>query len=177
MSNPKTDLYNSLTKYWQEVVDELVASLYKVNRVASGVTAQSIGDLNSKPITLSASGFKVQIAMPDYYQFIDEGISGAKYNRGISRFKYTDKMPPISAIRKFMLNRGINPIKKSNTRLGKKRNNEAIRNGLAFVIAKSIYEKGIEPTHFYSNVINDKKLLNFEAQLLTQYRKYIIDLV
>ena len=173
-----------LTQYWQLVVDELVKSLNegikrnsKDGTLASGNTAQSIADGNKKLVTITSNGFRIQIAMPDYYQYIDEGVSGAKNNTGISRFKYTSKMPPISAIRKFMLNRGIDPAKESNTTSGKRRDDEAIRNGLAYVIARSIFENGVKPTNFYSNVINDKKLLDFESKLLEQYRKYIINII
>ena len=166
-----------LNQYWQKIVDDLVKSLYDVDRVASGATAQSIGSLNTNPVMVTGGGFKIQISMPPYYQFIDEGVSGAKYNKGISRFKYTDKMPPISAIRKFMLNRGITEPRGSNTNSGSKRDAEAIRNGIAFAIARSIYEKGLKPTYFYSNVINDQELLDFESKLLDQYRRYIIDII
>ena len=177
MRKQQAELFNSLTQYWQKIVDELVQSLYDVGKVASGQTAQNIGAFNPKPVQLTAGGFRIQIAMPDYYQYIDEGVSGAKNNTGISRFKYTDKMPPISAIRKFMLNRGIDPSKQSNTKSGKRRDAEAIRNSIAFVIARSIYENGLDKTNFYSNVINDQELLEFEAKLIQQYRKYIIDIV
>jgi hypothetical protein len=166
-----------INQYWQKIVDELVQSLYDVGRVASGATAQSIGALNTKPVTITARGFKIQIAMPPYYQFIDEGVSGAKNNTGISRFKYTNKMPPISAIRKFMLNRGITEPRGKNTKSGKRRDAEQIRNSIAFAIAYSIWKNGLDKTDFYSSVINDKEILAFEAKLLEQYRKYVIDII
>lgn len=170
-------LFKSLDSYWQTVVDELVQSLKDANRYASGNTAQAIGDGNAQPVVTTVKGFKVTIAMPDYYEFMDEGVSGAKYNKGISRFAYKDKMPPISAIRKFMAKRGIDPAKKKNTKAGKKRSDEEIRDGVAFAIARSIYEKGIQPTHFYSNVINDKKILAMEQMLLSKYSNYILDII
>src|SRR5210317_1443597 len=100
MNELRDKLYDSLLDYWQKIVDDLVQSLYDVGRVASGATAQSIGDLNTNLINITAQGFRVTIAMPPYYEFIDEGVSGAKRNTGISRFKYKDKIPPISAIRR-----------------------------------------------------------------------------
>jgi hypothetical protein len=179
-------LFDSLLDYWQLVVDELEKNLYIANKVASGKTVQSIGELNQQPVTITAGGFKVQISMPPYYQFIDEGVSGAKYNKGISRFKYTNKMPPISAIRKFMLNRGISKFSDikskrnysgTNTKSGKRRDAEDIRKSIAFVIARSIFNYGLDKTDFYTKAINDKKLLDFESKLLDQYRKYIIDII
>ena len=80
MTEQQSKLYNSLTDYWQTIVDDLVQSLIDVGRYASGNTAQSIGAMNTKPITLTSTGFKVQISMPDYYQYIDEGVSVAKNN-------------------------------------------------------------------------------------------------
>ena len=177
MSELQDRLLANLDSYWQKIVDDLVKSLYDVGRVASGVTAQNIGALNSDPIKLTASGFSVIIAMPDYYQFLDEGVSGAQFNKGISRFKYTNKMPPIKAIRKFMLNRGINSPKRSNTKSGKRRDAESIRNGIAFAIARSIWSKGLKKTNFYSNVINDKQLEVFERKLLEQYGEFILEII
>lgn len=177
-------LFDSLLDYWQKVVDELEKNLYIANKVASGKTVQSIGELNQQPVTITASGFKVQISMPPYYQFIDEGVSGAKYNTGISRFKYTNKMPPISAIRKFMLNRGISKFSDikpkrnysgTNTKSGKRRDAEDIRKSIAFVIARSIYNYGLDKTDFYSKAINDQTILDLEAELLAEFRKYVLN--
>ena len=173
----QNSLYTNLDKYWQKVVDDLVQSLKDVGRYASGNTAQAIGDGNTQPVTITASGFKITIAMPNYYEYLDEGVSGAKNNTGISRFKYTNKMPPIKAIRKFMLNRGINAPRTSNTKSGKRQDAEKIRNGIAFAIARSIFNNGTKRTDFYSNVINDKKLIAFEQMLLAQYSNYVIELI
>lgn len=175
-------LIGMLNQYWQKIVDDLVKSLYDVGRVASGATAQSIADGNTNPITITSNGFRIQIAMPTYYQFIDEGVSGAEKNTGISRFKYKSPFswknaPPISAIRKFMLNRAITEPRGSNTNSGRRRDAEAIRNSIAFAISYSIWSKGLAKTNFYSNVINEKELLDFESKLLEQYRKYIIDII
>lgn len=176
MRSLRDKLYDSLLDYWQKIVDDLVQSLYDVGRVASGATAQSIGDLNTNLINITAQGFRVTISMPPYYEFIDEGVSGAKRNTGISRFRYKDKIPPISAIRKFMLNRGINPTPK-NTKSGKKRDAEDIRNSIAYAIAYKIWSDGLQPTNFYSRVINDPQLQEFETRLLEQFSNFVIDIV
>ena len=170
-------LHANLDKYWQTVVDDLVQSLKDVGRYASGNTAQAIGDGNAQPVVVTASGFKITIVMPNYYEFLDEGVSGAKNNTNISRFKYTNKMPPIKAIRRFMLNRGINAPRTSNTKSGKRQDAEKIRNGIAFAIARSIFNNGTKRTDFYTNVINDKKLLAFEQMLLTQYSNYVLEVI
>ena len=76
-----------------------------------------------------------------------------------------------------MRNRAIDPEKTSNTKSGKRRDDEDIRNSIAFVIARSIYENGLKKTNFYTNVINDQKILDFEKRLLDQYAAYIIGII
>ena len=177
MTREQQILFNSLLGYWQSTINKFRLELEKAYPMSSGGTAAAIGEENANPITITANGFKVEISMPSYYEYLDEGVSGAKYNKGISRFKYTDKMPPIKAIRKFMLNRGINAPKKSNTKSGKRRDAEAIRNGIAFAIAKSIFNKGLKPSRFYTNVINDQQQIDFEKRLLEQFDGYVLSVV
>jgi hypothetical protein len=176
MSNKQNKLYRGLTIYWQKTVDELVKSLYEVGRVASGKTAQNIGAFNKTPVQITSNGYKITISMPEYYDFMDKGVNGLKSSYA-TKYAYKNKMPPIKAIRKFMLNRGIDKPRGSNTKAGKSRDTEAILNGIAFAIARSIYEKGIKPTHFYTKVINDKKLQDFERRLIDFYRANIIDII
>ena len=176
MTPQEDKLFDSLLVYWQLVVDELVKNLYIANKVRSGETVQNIGKFNENPISMTSSGFRVQINMPSHYQFLDEGVSGAKYNKGISRFKYTTKMPPVSKIRAWM---DLVPTRwvPKNTTSGKKRDQESIMRGIAFAIARNIFNKGLERTDFYSKAINDQKILDFEKQLMEQYGSYVLSVV
>lgn len=177
------ELYNQLDIYWQKVVDDLIQSLKDVDRYKSGNTAQSIGEFNTKMVTVNSSGFQIILAMPDYYEYMDEGVSGAKNNTNRSRFKYTNKMPPIRAIRQFMINNRIVPknyseLKKgTGTKSQKRQNIEDALNGLAFAIARKIYENGIKTTNFYSNVVNDKLISDFEQKLLGFYTNQIVEII
>tara|TARA_R110001632_G_scaffold218014_1_gene346952 strand:- start:1211 stop:1810 length:600 start_codon:yes stop_codon:yes gene_type:complete len=197
MTKEQEQLFDYLLEYWNTVVSSFRTELERAYPMSSGGTADAIGAGNQNPITITANGFMVEISMPSYYQFLDEGVSGAKYNKGISRFKYTDKMPPLSAMLTFMDNRGITKLKPSkkkpkgakkssrlkrnnrpkNTRSGQKRDADSIRNAIAFAIAKSIFNKGLKPSHFYSNVINDNKILDFESKLLSEFDQYILSVV
>ena len=187
MTKEQELLFKYLLVYWQKLIDGFRLELERAYPLSSGLTAATIDEGNATPITITSNGYKVTIVMPSYYEYLDEGVSGAKYNTGRSRFKYTNKMPPISVIRKFMLNRGINSwdeIKSKNpgrtyknTRSGKKQSAEEIRNSIAFVIAKSIYNKGTEGSNFYTNVINDKSILAFEEKLKARFANYVIDVV
>ena len=53
-------LISELDDYWMVLVAELKASLIKENRYASGNTAQSIGELNTKPIVVTAKGINAK---------------------------------------------------------------------------------------------------------------------
>jgi hypothetical protein len=206
MNALESKLFDSLLKYWQTIINGMVNELEDAYPLSSGATASKIGTLNENPIAITSQGFKVTISMPDYYQFLDEGVKGAKstYSKSSgSPFAYTDKMPPVDAILKFMDNRGISDWSdiKSKTKLRKKvkaakksgrlkRNNQrkntraarsagldSLRRSIAFVIARSIFNKGLEATNFYSNVINDPQLIKFEARLLDEFSDYVIDVV
>ena len=188
---------NILANYWQKIVSDLVSQLEKAYPFSEGSTARAIGQDNANLIQITSQGYLITITMPDYYQFLDEGVSGAIKNKNISRFKYKDGgkgrggkgqrgVPNLGAIRRFMLNRGINTFedikpkrgfKGRNTKSGKKRDAEEIRQNVAYVIAYSIWKNGQEPTNFYSSVINDNEIIEFEKKILVQYRKYILSMV
>lgn len=175
------DLYDTLDDFWQQVVNDLIQSLKDVDRYASGNTAQSIGKFNTRPVEIVSNGFKITLGMFDYYEFMDEGVSGAKNNKGISRFAYKDKMPPIDAIRSFMINRGIVSANFQDLKRGNKaqrqQNIEQALNGVAFAISRKIYENGLKPTHFYSNVVNDALIDKFAQQILTKYSDLVFEII
>tara|TARA_R100000951_G_scaffold112876_1_gene113920 strand:+ start:1611 stop:2237 length:627 start_codon:yes stop_codon:yes gene_type:complete len=205
MTEAEIEMYNSLADYWNGVVQELKQSLKDAGRNASGNTAAQFGvPPNSSElqlVTFSSKGYSIKLYMPSYYVFLDKGVDGVKKGYG-SPYKYKDKMPPIKAIRRFMLNRGIatprakkkvpydkekakayrlkrklNKGRVKNTRSGKKKDINSMLNGIAFLIARSIYNKGLKPTNFYSNVINSQKFADFEEKLKDKYADYIIDVV
>lgn len=177
------ELYNQLSVFWQKVIDDLVKSLQDVNRFASGNTAQAIGSFNGTPVKfVSADLFEVTLFMPDYYKYIDEGVSGAVNNRSVSQYKYTTKRPPISAIRKFMINRSIvgsdyKDLKRQRKSSARSQSVDKSLNRIAYAIAYKIWRDGLKPTRFYSNVVNDDLLSKFENELLEGYGKLIFDII
>lgn len=199
MNAIESRLFNSLLKYWQTIINGMRDELEIAYPMSSGATASQIGTLNDKPITITSQGFQVTISMPDYYEFLDEGVKGAKstYSKSSgSPFAYTDKMPPIDAMLKFMKNRGISKLRprakvksakksgrlkrdsqRKNTRAARSADLESRLRSIAFAIAKSIFNKGLEATNFYSNVINDPQLRKFEARLLDEFSDYVVDIV
>ena len=85
----------------------------------------------------------VEFEMEDYGIYQDKGVSGTKkkYN---TPFSYTTKMPPIKPLAQWAKNRNIRLRDKE----GKfKKGNY---NTIGYLIARSIYKKGIKPTLFFT---------------------------
>jgi len=176
-----------LQPFWADTIKQLTDNLLRNdrlgrNRFASGVTSQSIGLWNEEPITILAKdNYRVQIFMPSYYAYIDEGVQGAanfadNRRQTTGRFAFRNLMPPWrginSPIRKFMLNRGIIP---DNFR--KAKDKEKALDSLAFVIARGIYRRGIERTDFYSDVVNDALIARLEQGLLNAAAEQIFEII
>lgn len=168
-----------LDTFFQSAIDKIVANLFEMhdtkgrNRYASGVTGQEVGQFNKDMVNEYVTKWVVQIYMPSYYEFIDEGVKGwqnEKKNTGKFGFKKNGKPIPKQAIMEFMRNRGIvfsgfKEKKKSMTKVSIKKKLES----LAYIIGRSIKKKGIEGVPFYSSVMSDDFFKSFETEFLNFY--------
>lgn len=94
--------------------------------------------------------------MNDYGKFVDEGVKGSKSNyiensKSPYQFSGRKKSVPVKPIEEWCRKKGISEK-------------------LAFIIAKSIYEKGIKASHFFT-----KPLEKREKGVMRQYHKAIAD--
>jgi hypothetical protein len=87
------------------------------------------------------NSLRLYFDMADYGFYQDKGVSGTKVKYS-TPFKYTNKMPPPKAFDKWIIKKGIAPRNKE----GKFQT----RKGLQFAIARSIFEKGIKPSLFFT---------------------------
>lgn len=154
----------------QEVLDRFikhVVSQAKKNLTTSGKNA-------SKKLYNSISGeakafpnsIGIYFDMEDYGFFQDKGVSGIKkkYN---TPFSYKTKMPPPSAFDKWTIRRGIAP---RNTK-----GQFQTRKGLNFAIARSIFEKGIKPSLFFTKPF-EAAYKNLPDELIDKYGLDVIEL-
>ncbi len=205
MTEAEVEIFNALSDYWNGVVQELKKSLKDAGKNASGNTAAQFGvppnGQELRLVTTTTNGYSIKLWMPYYYDFLDKGVNGVKKNQG-SPYGYKDKMPPIAPIRTWMQNRGIvtprpkkkvpyDPIKAKayrlkrklnkgrpkNTRSGKKSDYDSMLNGIAFAIARGIYNNGTKPSNFYTNVINSQRFADFEAKIQQQWADYVIEVI
>ena len=80
--------------------------------------------------------------MEEYGFYQDRGVQGKKSGKSLDGYKYTNKMPPPKAFDKWGVRKGIAPRDKQGKFIKRK--------SLNFLIARSIFEKGIKPTLFFT---------------------------
>lgn len=138
-----------LNKFRFFIIKESKAQLQKKQKSASGKLSRSI----NSDLKVNNNSFSLQFLMEEYGIYQDKGVSGVKkkYN---TPFAYTTKQPPANKLDKWTIKRGIAP-----------RNNKGqfiSRKGLNFIIARSIFEKGIKPSLFFTKPFEKafKKLPN-----------------
>ena len=127
----------ALQKYGKYVVQQARSNLTKKKQNASKELYNSLS-------------FKVQknsvlFDMLEYGAFQDEGVKGKKstYSESsASPFKYKNKMPPSSVFDKWGIRRGIAPRDKQGRFISRK--------SLNYLLARSIYNKGIRATMFFT---------------------------
>ena len=177
-----------LETFFQTAIDKIVDNLSTMkdskghNRFSSGVTAQEVGQPDNQQIKEYASKWVVQIYMPYYYEFIDEGVSGwanEKKNTGRFKFKKNGRPIPREVILSFMRNRGIvyDGFQSDKKKKGVK-SKQTIKdklNQLAYIIGRSIKRKGTEGVPFYSSVMTDDFFKSFETNFLDVYGDKVLN--
>ena len=128
------DILNKFAKY---VIQQSRTNLSKNKKNSSKSLYNSL-DFKYKAVN---GGTGIQFLMDEYGIYQDKGVSGKKkkYN---TPFSYKDKMPPSSAFDKWSVRKGIAPRDKSGKFIPRK--------SINFLIAKSIFNKGIKPSLFFT---------------------------
>ena len=130
-------LRGELNKFAKYVIQQSRSNLTKGKKNTSKELYNSLGFKVSQNAQQTSLAFE----MADYGKYQDKGVSGTKkkYN---TPYKYTSKMPPVKAFDKWVVRKGIAP-RGSGGQFAK-------REGLKFVIAKTIFKKGIRPSLFFT---------------------------
>ena len=107
---------------------------------------------------------RVTFESEDYGQFIDKGVRGSKSTYRESRrspFRYKSKQPPSKTITKWAKNRGLKGRDKKTGRF-------ITNKSLSFLIARSIKEKGIRATMFFTKPF-EAGLVKYEDLIVNGY--------
>ena len=147
-------LLEALKEFEQKVVQAAKDNLTKQN--TSGELSKSIkGDVKQMP-----NSIRVFFEMNEYGFYQDRGVKGTKGGKSLDNFAYTNKMPPPKAFDKWTVRKGIAPRDVK----GKFQS----RKGLNFAIARSIFEKGIKPTMFFTKPF-EKAYNQLPQELIDKY--------
>jgi hypothetical protein len=99
-------------------------------------------------VTSSTKGVQIEFIFggaEDYWQFVDKGVQGAgsdnRRGRG-SPFKFKDKMPPRKAIDRWVVTKPLKAARKNGKFTSRK--------SLVFAIQKTIFERGLATTKFFT---------------------------
>ena len=98
----------------------------------------------SSVVKESKNSIQISFEMEDYGFFQDRGVQGTKSGKSLDGYKYTNKMPPPKAFDKWIVKKGFKDT------IRDKKGRFVKRKGLAFIIARIIFEKGIKPTLFFT---------------------------
>jgi hypothetical protein len=137
-----SEFKKALEKYAEFVINKSRQNLQKGGKYG---THNKSGVL-SKSLEYKIKGDKVSFLSEDYGEYLDKGVKGAKSTypeSSASPFKYTTKRPPAEVFEKW--------IKKSNIQGRDKKTGRFItRQSLSYIIANSIYSKGIRASMFFT---------------------------
>ena len=132
-----SEFKKALEKYAKYVIQQSRSNLTRKKNNASKQLYNSL--------EYRIQGDKVSFLSEKYGEFIDKGVKGSKSTypeSSASPFKYTNKQPPSSVFDKWSIRKGIAPRDKQGRFVS--------RQSLNFLIARSIKNKGIRATLFFT---------------------------
>ena len=161
-----TNTIQALQKLGSNVVTEGKSILKKKKKTTSGNTLYYEFDYM---VTASKDSVTLEFEFgnaDDYWMFVDEGVRGAGGFKGSGRargqgspFKYSAKMPPRRFIDKWIVSK---PLKAGRDEKGR----FVSRKSLAFLIQRSIFQRGLERTQFFSKPFTEQ--LNKQTENITK---------
>ena len=148
----------ALNEFGKYVVQQSRSNLTKGKKNSSKRLYDSIG------YTIVNENGKLSIELEDYGEFQDKGVSGKKrkYN---TPYSYKDKMPPPSALDKWIVRKGLKGTRDEQGRF-------ISRKSLQFMIARSIYNNGIKPSLFFTKPF-EKAFERLPKELID---KFVLDI-
>ena len=136
------EVQKALNNFGKFVVQQARTRLTKGRK---NVSKKLYNSLDYK-INATEDSISVIFEMEDYGKFQDQGVSGTKqkYN---TPFSYKSKMPPSKAFSQFVVRKNIKGSRDEKGRFVK-------RKTLHYLIARSIFTRGIKPSMFFTKPFN-----------------------
>lgn len=154
----KENLTQTLNSFARYVIQQSRSNLTKQKKNVKGKLYESL----DYELYVMPNSFSLGFLMEEYGVFQDKGVSGTKkkYN---TKFKFTNKQPPIKDILEWVNARRLRLRDKETGRFKK-----GGQRSLAFVIARSIKEKGIKPSLFFTKPF-ERAFANLPDDIVEQF--------
>ena len=172
LKNVKDEL-NRFSKY---VISQSRANLTKGKKNGSKELYNSL-DYN---LNVSPNSFGLSFLMEDYGVFQDQGVKGTKSNyveNKKSPFSYKSKggknglkgMPPPAKMDKWIVRNNLKGIRGKDGKF-------ISRKSLQFMIARSVFEKGVKASFFFTKPF-EKAFKNLDKDIIEAYRLDVEELL
>jgi len=174
------NLEKELNKAGKKLVRDVKRNIKTKKKYASGQLYKSVHyDLYQK-----GENFVLQFYMLDYGYYQDEGVKGAnpskvpngKQKAPFSQFKFGSKTGRkgglTKALDKWIIRKGIAPRDKRGRFMSRKQ--------VKFLISRSIFYTGLEPSNFFSDVWDkmvDRITPQLEKAVLLDYEKIVMQIL
>lgn len=169
-----------LNNFGNAIVAALHKSIESKGKNATGHLADSI----HFDIIEQNQKFTFELFIADYYKWVDEGRKPGKFPwdkskglgdegnvifqwlkvKGITSYSIAEKTRNIKPNKFRTLTKGTNGSLKPDANL----------RSIAFLIGRSIAKKGIKPTHFYSEVVNDDAISQLHDALRDALKREVL---
>ena len=132
----------ALNHFGKFVVQQARTRLTKGRKNVSKKLYNSLG----YKINATQDSISVIFEMEDYGKFQDQGVSGIK-KKYDTPFSFKSKMPPSKAFSQFIVRKNIKGSRDEKGRF-------VSRKSLQYLIARSVYMRGIKPSMFFTKPFN-----------------------
>lgn len=166
----KNEVEKELKRFTDYVVKQAKSNLTRLKKNSS----KSLYDSLKGNVKVSKNSFELGIEMEEYGHYQDKGVSGkkVKYN---TPYSYSTKMPPPNKLDKWIVRKGIAPRDKSGKFTGRTINSVGYAKSIQFLIARSIFNKGIKPSLFLTKPF-EKAFKTLPDELIEKFGLEVLDL-
>jgi hypothetical protein len=120
-------------------------------------------EISVPPINPTASGINVELSLPDYYEFVDEGVKGiGDLKAGWIAAKSNGRFSFKTA---FVGRKMVDSIREWGARKGRQGVTRANMSGVAFATAKKIKRTGLRQTMFFTDNFKEEHLRDLEKRI------------
>ena len=146
---------NKLNNIMREFVRQVVVDA-RANVPFEKTSGKLKSSINGDYIPETQTAF---FTMIEYGKYQDLGVKGTQSGESVGKkyygsdareYKYTTKMPPPRALDSFVVRKGLAPRDERGRFLPRAVNKVGFQKSLAFLIARSIFGKGIKPSLFFT---------------------------